>query len=69
VTVHVDGVAQAFAGVVRFVATEASFTPYFALTQRDRSRLSYLSEIDLTGPGALDLPAGIPLEIELADAS
>ncbi len=69
VTVHVDGVAQPFTGVVRFVATEASFTPYFALTQRDRSRLSYLSEIDLTGPAARDLPAGIPLEVELADAS
>jgi HlyD family secretion protein len=69
VIVHVDGVEEPLAGVVRFVAAEAAFTPYFALTQRDRSRLSYLSEIDLTDAAARDLPAGIPLEVELAGES
>jgi HlyD family secretion protein len=69
VTVRVDGVSQPFEGVVRFVAADASFTPYFALTQRDRSRLSYLSEIDVTDAAARDLPAGVPLEVELAEGS
>jgi HlyD family secretion protein len=69
VSVRVDGIAQPFDGVVRYVSTEASFTPYFALTQRDRSRLTYLGEIDLTGEAARDLPAGIPLEVELAEGT
>src|SRR5690606_7991401 len=37
--VHVDGLTAPLSGVVRFVSSEAAFTPYFALTQRDRSRL------------------------------
>ena len=45
--VHIDGMKQPFKGTVRYVAGEASFTPYYALTQRDRSRLAYLAEIDL----------------------
>jgi HlyD family secretion protein len=63
--VHVDGVPQALAGVVRFVAGEASFTPYYALTQRDRSRLSYVAEIDLPEAAAQTLPVGLPLEVQL----
>lgn len=65
-TIRVDGVSEPLAGVVRFVASEASFTPYFALTQRDRSHLAFAAEIDVTDPAARDLPAGIPLEVELA---
>ena len=57
--VRVDGVAGAFAGRVRWVSADASFTPYFALTEHDRSRLSYLAEIDLEG--ADELPSGLPL--------
>jgi HlyD family secretion protein len=63
--VHVDGVAQTLSGVVRFVAGEASFTPYYALTQRDRSRLSYVAEIDLPDAAAQTLPVGLPLEVQL----
>ena len=64
-SVHVDGVKQPFKGTLRYIAGEASFTPYFALTQRDRSRLAYLAEIDLPDPAALDLPAGVPVEVRL----
>ena len=64
-TVHVDGIAQPFAGTVRYVAGEASFTPYYALTQRDRSRLAFLAEIDLPEPAARELPAGVPAEVLL----
>ncbi len=66
--VHVDGIAQPFTGTLRYIAGEASFTPYFALTQRDRSRLAYLAEIDLPEPAARDLPAGVPAEVPLDQA-
>ena len=49
VDVHVDGVTGAVAGTVRYVAAEAAFTPYYSLTQKDRSRLAYLAEITLDG--------------------
>ncbi|MDX2427856.1 MAG: HlyD family efflux transporter periplasmic adaptor subunit [Xanthomonadales bacterium] len=60
--VRIDGAAQAFTGTVRWVSTDASFTPYFALTEHDRSRLSYLAEVDV--PDASSLPAGVPLEVD-----
>jgi HlyD family secretion protein len=61
--VRVDGVDEPFAGKVRYISAQAAFTPYFALTQKDRSHLSYLAEITLTEAGAADLPAGIPVEV------
>jgi HlyD family secretion protein len=63
--VRVDGIAQPFRGTLRYIAGEASFTPYFALTQRDRSRLAFLAEIDLPEPAARDLPVGVPVEVPL----
>jgi HlyD family secretion protein len=61
VRVYVDGLAQPLDGSVRWVASEASFTPYFALTEGDRSRLTYLAEITL--PALPDrLPDGVPVE-------
>jgi len=63
-TVQVDGVAETFRGRVRWVSADASFTPYFALTEHDRSRLSYLAEIDLEG--AQDLPSGLPLQVDFS---
>ena len=63
--VHVDGVVQPLTGTLRYIAAEASFTPYFALTQRDRSRLAFLAEIDLPEPAARELPAGVPVEVLL----
>jgi HlyD family secretion protein len=63
--VHVDGVESALAGRVRTVSQEAAFTPYYALTERDRGRLSYVAKIDLEGEAARALPTGLPLEVEL----
>jgi len=60
--VRIDGMDQTFTGTVRWVSTDASFTPYFALTEHDRSRLSYLAEIDV--PDASSLPSGVPLEVD-----
>ena len=61
--IRVDGVKQPLAGRVRYIATEAAFTPYYALTQRDRSKLAFLSEIDITDPAGSALPAGLPAEV------
>jgi len=60
--IRVDGDGGSFTGTVRWVSTDATFTPYFALTEHDRSRLSYLAEVDV--PGASALPSGVPLEVD-----
>ena len=64
VAVSVDGQAAVMTGTVRFIASEASFTPYFALTQRDRGHLVYLAEIDV--PDASRLATGLPVEVRVA---
>ncbi|MGD8424122.1 MAG: HlyD family efflux transporter periplasmic adaptor subunit [Gammaproteobacteria bacterium] len=61
--VRVDGISDAFEGRVRTVSSEAVFTPYFALTERDRGRLAYVAEIDLIGETAAALPTGLPVEV------
>jgi HlyD family secretion protein len=61
-SVHVDGMERAFGARVRTVANEATFTPFFALTEEDRGRLVYLAEVDLVDPEAHDLPTGVPVE-------
>jgi HlyD family secretion protein len=65
VRVTVDGRDTPFTGVVRFISADAAFTPYYALTQEDRTRLSYLAEIDLIDEAAQGLPSGIPLQVVL----
>jgi HlyD family secretion protein len=62
-SVHVDGIDQPFSGRVRRVSADPAFTPYYSLTERDRSRLSYLTEVTLAGEAALGLPAGVPLRV------
>lgn len=61
--VFVDGLDEPLNGRVRWVASEAAFTPYFALTERDRGRLSYVAKIDITEDRDR-LPDGIPVEVE-----
>lgn len=67
VPVHVDGLDGPLEGRVRFVSSDPAFTPFFALTEHDRSRLSYLAEIDLPAGQDRPLPAGIPVQVELPD--
>lgn len=62
--IRADGLPQPFAGRIRTVSSEAAFTPYFSLTERDRSRLAYVAEIDLLGEDATGLPAGLPVEVD-----
>jgi HlyD family secretion protein len=64
VQVSADGITPAMTGQVRYVSAQAAFTPYFALTQKDRGRLSYLAEISL--PEADNIPAGLPVQAVLS---
>jgi HlyD family secretion protein len=69
VSLRVDGVESPLEGRVRFVSAQASFTPYYSLTQKDRTRLSYLAEITVADPRAADLPAGVPVQVTLDEGS
>ncbi len=62
--VQVEGLEQAFAANVSSIRSEASFTPYFALSGDDASRLMYRAELRLQGAAARQLPAGLPLRAE-----
>jgi HlyD family secretion protein len=62
VTVSIDGRDDDVTGRVRWVASEAMFTPYFALTERDRGHLTFAAKIDLQIDGAR-LPDGVPVTV------
>lgn len=64
-TVRFDGSDRAWRAEVRYVSSEAAFTPYYALNARERGRLAYLAEVVLTEPEAAGLPTGIPVEVTL----
>lgn len=61
--IYVDGLENPIPARVRWVASEAAFTPYFALTERDRGRLSYIAKIDITEERER-LPDGVPVNVE-----
>lgn len=60
--IWLDGRSAPLSGKLRWIATVAAFTPYFALNQHDRSRLSYLAEIDVDSNDD-SLPIGVPVEV------
>jgi HlyD family secretion protein len=62
--VQVQGVAGTFAATIRSLRSDPAFTPYFALTGDDASRLAYRAELVLEGDAATKLPAGLPVEAE-----
>jgi HlyD family secretion protein len=68
-TVRLDGSDRDWSGEIRYVSSEAAFTPYYALNERERSRLAFLAEVVLTEPEADRLPTGIPVEVRLTDGS
>lgn len=53
----------AHAARVRTIADEAAFTPFFALTERDRGRLVYRAEIALTEAPERP-PVGVPVSVD-----
>ncbi len=66
--VRVDGLEATLSGRVRRIESAASFTPYFALTERDRGRLSYVAEVEIDGYERR-LPDGIPVVVSFPDAA
>ena len=64
-TVRIDGTDRDWRGELRYVSSEAAFTPYYALNERDRSRLSFVAEVVLTEPEAATLPTGMPAEVTM----
>ena len=62
-TVRVDGIETPFHGQVRRISADPAFTPYFSLTRNDRSRLAYLTEVELDSETAHKLPSGVPLQV------
>ncbi len=65
VQVQVDGRDQEYTGRVRRLASDPIFTPFYALSEHDRSKLVYIAEVNLSG--AADLPAGLPIEGQLQE--
>ncbi len=65
--VRIDGTDRDWKAEVRYVSSEAAFTPYYSLNERERGRLSFLAEVVLTEPEAARLPAGLPVEVRLAE--
>jgi len=63
-TIFVDGLENGISGRIRWVASEAAFTPYYALTERDRGHLTYLAKIDIVADRER-LPDGVPVEVDL----
>jgi HlyD family secretion protein len=63
--ISVDGLAKPFKGEVRYVASDAAYTPYYSLTEHDRSRLAFRAEIDLVmDADAAKLPSGVPVFVD-----
>ena len=59
--VWVDGIKAPYQGRLSWIATEPAFTPYYALTEGERSRLMYLAKIQLP-EAAFELPSGVPAQ-------
>ena len=63
-TINIDGRTDSLIGTVRWIASSPAFTPYYALNQQERSRLMYLTEVQL--PATIrDLPNGLPVQVTL----
>lgn len=68
VQVRVDGLAQPLTGTLTNIRSQPAFTPYYALNERDRSSLMYLSEVHFSGTALEQLrtvPTGRTLEVIL----
>ncbi|SIS79133.1 HlyD family secretion protein [Neptunomonas antarctica] len=66
VNVWVDGRSTAIKGVVRNIRSQPAYTPFYALNERDRARLMYLTDIDLPEADK-DLHTGMALEVGLPE--
>ncbi|WP_299495155.1 HlyD family efflux transporter periplasmic adaptor subunit [uncultured Shewanella sp.] len=62
VTVRVDGVETPFQGRISWISMDSAYTPYYALNEKERSRLVYLADVNLPDT-AKDLPSGLPAQV------
>lgn len=62
--VRIDGLDNSIEGSVRWISSEPSFTPYYALNQSERARLMYVAEVQLPD-SANNLPNGVPAQVVL----
>jgi HlyD family secretion protein len=67
-SVLLEGSTRPLRGHVRSIRSEPSFTPYYALSGKDASRLSWLAEIELDNAAA-NLPTGMPLRAAFGSAT
>ena len=63
VPVFADGIEKPIQGIVRNIRSQPAYTPFYALNERDRARLMYLTDIDLEN--ADKLPTGLAVEVHL----
>lgn len=61
--VRITGNERSYDATVRSIRSDPAFTPYFALTGDDASRLAYRSEIVLEESAGDDLPVGQPVQV------
>ncbi len=64
--ISVQGSATTRHATLRSISRDPAFTPYYALTGDDASRLVYRAELVLTDADAATLPAGLPVQARLA---
>lgn len=60
--VWVEGMDESYRGRLSWIAVEPAFTPYYALTTSERSRLMYLAKVQLPASAA-GLPSGVPAQV------
>ncbi|HSC46776.1 MAG TPA: HlyD family efflux transporter periplasmic adaptor subunit [Gammaproteobacteria bacterium] len=65
--IRFDGGDKPYAATVRYVSADAAFTPYYALNERDRSRLAYLAKVYLDDSDGSDLPTGAPVSVDFPE--
>ncbi|QUX94585.1 hemolysin D [Marinomonas sp. CT5] len=63
IDVYADDINSPIQGRVRNIRSQPAYTPFYALNERDRARLMYLTDIDLID--ADKLPTGLAVEVRL----
>ncbi len=58
---RISGFDQPMQGKIESIAQDPAFTPYFALNQKERARLVYLTKVSLPS-GDKKIPAGLPVQ-------
>jgi len=60
---------RSYEGRVRFIASEAEFTPKSVQTTEERVKLVYAVKVQITGDGGFDLKPGMPADVVISVGS